>query len=652
MTEAVRRQPSALLVVGRELIRSSRSLRTSLSRSAYAGILFLILVSVWLSHFGRGGNVESWQLAVLGRQLFGGATGFGIFFVSFVTPLLVSQGIIDEREGETLELLSITRLSPGRILVGKILSSVLVIESILLGTLPVLVLAVSLGGVGLGEVFHVAVQLQVLLLVLAVVSAAFATAARGSFLPAALTWVWEFFLLLALPVTVHEFQFGLGNAGLWSYSPLVSLDSYQTLALGPLVLVLVLCPIVFLVARSTFRLHTGGLQPADDLSLSADFWRFQWLRSRLLVGTVLPATVAMGGGVVLNHKSYQFAGTLSPGLLSWVWWALILGSLLVAVAATVCLLYIGHRLARRAARRARRKIGWREQAARFAQQDQDTEKHGGRFSRLGSGRQVWRNPVLWREVMARVRGGSLVWVVVGSGLLLLLVFLGVASSQNNPYQARESCAVGSGWALFIGWVLLIVFGTSSIADEIRRGTLPLLCTTPLSRFAVVRGKVAAVLVAVLPLLIVSVLCVVGAVVTELASGTFGVSQWDPDSSGPTGPTPAYLVNAALVLLWIPLVLLATVLSTVFVTTMAKTPTQAWRIGLAWGFLQPLLILLFLGTAELISGFEIVAFALFPFLDSQLDEINVIWFVSVAVWTGLSALLFWLCTRRLRVLAAR
>jgi ABC-type transport system involved in multi-copper enzyme maturation permease subunit len=107
-----------------------------------------------------------------------------------LAPLLVGLGVAEEREEGTLQLLIITQLSTFQILWGKVGSRLLILASFILGSLPVLALIATFGGVGIGEVLNVTVNTLLVCVVLGTVGgvAAMFSGGGAAALGAALLW--------------------------------------------------------------------------------------------------------------------------------------------------------------------------------------------------------------------------------------------------------------------------------------------------------------------------------------------------------------------------------------------------------------------------------------------------------------------------------
>lgn len=71
--------------------------------------------------------------------------------LAFLVPSLTAGAISGERERQTLDILLASDLTPGKIVFGKLFSSLLSVVLLLLSSLPVMSLVFIFGGVGIGD---------------------------------------------------------------------------------------------------------------------------------------------------------------------------------------------------------------------------------------------------------------------------------------------------------------------------------------------------------------------------------------------------------------------------------------------------------------------------------------------------------------------
>ncbi|MCO4773602.1 MAG: ABC transporter permease, partial [Deltaproteobacteria bacterium] len=120
-------------------------------------------------------------------------------------------------------------------------------------------------------------------------------------------------------------------------------------------------------------------------------------------------------------------------------------------------------------------------------------------------REVWGNPVAWRETVTRAHGfittvAGRVYIAAMVLLAVVLLFLERLDIDGEAWWA----AAMMGYA-FTG-VLAVLVATSSMVAEQRRGTLALLCVTPLGGGRIVLGKLLGLGVYLTPPFVMASVC--------------------------------------------------------------------------------------------------------------------------------------------------
>jgi len=138
-----------LPVLMKEMRSSMRGLRTpalimaSAGLAAVAGIIFI--AASWSDHNYSNDLMES--TAALGENLVRLVFLLGAVIALLLAPAMTAGGVSREREGQTLEMLLLTRMSPGQIAWGKLLSGLGLLALLVLCVLPVAGIGFMLGGV-------------------------------------------------------------------------------------------------------------------------------------------------------------------------------------------------------------------------------------------------------------------------------------------------------------------------------------------------------------------------------------------------------------------------------------------------------------------------------------------------------------------------
>ena len=88
----------------------------------------------------------------IGRGIYEWTLFAMLLLMLFIVPAQAAGAIAGERERQTLIPLQVTMLSPGRILIGKMLASVAFLVLLVVAALPLLAVGYLVGGVGVGDV--------------------------------------------------------------------------------------------------------------------------------------------------------------------------------------------------------------------------------------------------------------------------------------------------------------------------------------------------------------------------------------------------------------------------------------------------------------------------------------------------------------------
>lgn len=74
-----------------------------------------------------------------------------MLMVIFLLPSFTAGSIAGEREKQTLEILLTTTLKPGKIIMGKLMSSISMVILLVISGMPVLSIVFTVGGIGMGD---------------------------------------------------------------------------------------------------------------------------------------------------------------------------------------------------------------------------------------------------------------------------------------------------------------------------------------------------------------------------------------------------------------------------------------------------------------------------------------------------------------------
>ena len=665
-----RRKPGIGTVLERELIRSARRPQTYSLRAGFA-MLLLALVAVWWAEEveGRTG-MDRQGLASQGQVIFQIYVWVQWAVLGALTPILVAQSVIEEREGKTLELLTITNLGAGRILVGKWLSRLIGLELLILAGLPAVALTLSLGGVELWQLASAWLQMTTLVMSGGAVAAFLALYARGPFSVAAATWVW-----MVCAYTMGFIPHGAvvqTEASMAWMSPFWALILAKdwTVTVGPILGYGVVTAAVLRLGAIGFRAAMAG---ADDPlqgfgTLSGDFEGLRKVKTRLaiLMVVLLAATpLIMVQKAIETNVSIEWVKVgVSAG--SWLWavlWTwLATGIYLLVIRAA----YI--QLGRR--RSARHDRSWKELVRNWeptevvtgpADPDSDAaeanawaerpfapasvplggknlsgkavEPTPGRKPRFSVVRTVWPNPVLWREVVTRAHGG-LSKMILRSYVVIALIlgfffFIGVLAG--SPGLALFCGFSGFGMAALV----VLMTSSASIAGELRNSTLELLCATRMSPLRILWGKLLATWTLAGP-----------AYVAGVAASLLGVSLLVVESyeyrSFDRAEVFGVLLSWAGVMVWYGIALTTVIAVCHWIGLRAESASRVWMWTIGWATAMVVLPPMAVAIFDRNAAIRAVIGLFNPLLDEgtwDVDDPPIVLLASIGVWLVFTAALF-------------
>lgn len=120
-------------------------------------ILFMQYYTWWNRTQAEGHSLASGSK--IGQEFLLWITVTQAFLVAFITPAITSGAITIEREQRTLEMLEMTRLSPGQVVFGKLSSAVGFVILLLISSVPLASICFFLGGVSPEQIGNAYVML-------------------------------------------------------------------------------------------------------------------------------------------------------------------------------------------------------------------------------------------------------------------------------------------------------------------------------------------------------------------------------------------------------------------------------------------------------------------------------------------------------------
>jgi ABC-type transport system involved in multi-copper enzyme maturation permease subunit len=467
-------------VFTREAAVAPRRARLYIWRTLYVLILFVFMCTAWLIMAGTQANVSLGDTARFGTILFQILAPLQLAIVAFLSALFSASAVAQEKDRKTLILLLLSRLTNMELVVGKLLASLLTLGVMLAAALPLFMFIAMLGGVSFAQVARVFGVTAV---------TALATGSLGSTL------------------------------ALWREK------TYQSLALTALVLVIwiglwqVVAALDGSLLGVTFRTWATGFSPIAAIYAAA---------SPVLKDN--PALGVLGNGVNLF---LVVGGAITVLINAVAVWRIRAWNPSREVRPTIregereagsqeSIWGVAHDLARETARpgpapgggtsqpsapatslpptatpqRAGRETG----SHQTLEQAQSGHVDAGRLATRGTSRNVWDNPILWRETCTWAYGRKVLAIRVVYVLLAVAVLLALSSTIGTAEIARSSLlAVVPAPALllapffFVSLMIVNALAVNSITNERDGQALDLLLATDLTPRELVLGKLAGVL---------------------------------------------------------------------------------------------------------------------------------------------------------------
>jgi ABC-type Na+ efflux pump permease subunit len=139
-------------IFSRELVTAPRRPQHFIYRTAYAFGLFLLMVTAWLVMVGTQEVRTVGDVSRFGAMLFQILAPLQLALVTFLAAQSATSGVAQEKDRRTILLLLMTRLTDHELVLGKLLASLLDVLVMLLAGLPVFVLMTLFGGISTEQV--------------------------------------------------------------------------------------------------------------------------------------------------------------------------------------------------------------------------------------------------------------------------------------------------------------------------------------------------------------------------------------------------------------------------------------------------------------------------------------------------------------------
>ncbi len=142
-------------VFTREVVTAPRRAKFFAGRTAYGLALLLLILTAWMVLTGTQLVRNVGDLARFGTILFQILAPLQLGLAVFFSAMLAASAVAQEKDRKTLILLLLTRLTNSELVLGKLLASVLNVLVMLAVALPVFMMTALLGGVSFGQIGRV-----------------------------------------------------------------------------------------------------------------------------------------------------------------------------------------------------------------------------------------------------------------------------------------------------------------------------------------------------------------------------------------------------------------------------------------------------------------------------------------------------------------
>jgi ABC-type Na+ efflux pump permease subunit len=427
----------------RELAIAPRRPAHFIYRTAYPLVLFVLMYTAWLVMVGTQNVRNVGDIARFGSMLFQILAPLQLALLSFLAAQSAVSGVAQEKDKRTMLLLLMTRLSNHELVLGKLFASLLDVFVMLLAALPVFMLITLFGGISLEQVLRVfAVTLATIL----------AAGSLGSTVALAREKTFQ-----SLAITVLALVMWLG---VWEVIAAL-LGDQEIAGISVSTLATAASPLrAILAAVHPFQSATAGALAGENL-----YVLFAASAAVLinLVGVVMLRVWNPGREVYIGQSDENAAGIFSAD----------------------------HDV---------KQLEERQAAGSVTKEVADAARAAHVDARVRSvnqkSREVWDNPVLWREMCTWAYGRKVVFIRLGYLLLFLMAAAGVYSQVASGAALERS---GSGAIIpasagplapffLVSLVIVNALAVTSITNERDGGALDLLLVTDLTPKEFIFGK--------------------------------------------------------------------------------------------------------------------------------------------------------------------
>jgi ABC-type Na+ efflux pump permease subunit len=421
-------------IFSRELVTAPRRPQHFLYRGVYGTALFVLMCTAWLVLAGTQIIRSVGDMAKFGSTLFFILAPLQLALMTFLAALRSASSVAQEKDKKTLVLLLMTRLTNHELVLGKLLASLLDVLVMLFTALPIFMLLTLFGGVSQLQVGRVFAVTLATVLVAGSLGSTVALARDKTFQSLAMT-------ALILVIWIGAWEAAAVLAG----SLLIGGIPFESIA----------------AAASPIRAILIAVHPTRDtlpLFAAADTW---------FVITALAITAVLSGVAIARLRVWNPGRDVLPQA------ELDAGSIWGAERDVT--------------------------AASHSQRDAEAARATHVDARVrqvdGKSRQVWDNPVLWREMCTWAYGRKVLVIKAVYWLLAVMAALAIYSTiQSGAAYLRAGDTIIPAAArplapfFLISLVIVNALAVTSITNERDGGSLDLLLVTDLTPKEFLVGK--------------------------------------------------------------------------------------------------------------------------------------------------------------------
>lgn len=432
----------------REAETTPRRPRHYMYRTIYVLALLVLICTAWFVLAGVQIIQTVGDMARFGALLFQILAPVQLALITFLAAFGTASAVSQEKDRRTLILLLMTRLSNSELVIGKLLASLLDIFVMILAALPVFLLVTLLGGVSNGQVARV---------FLITLTTGLAAGSLGSMLGLWREKTFQTLALTALTIVLWSAVWEAVHAGAFFES--VAGLSCETLATG----------------FSPFRAILAGAQPR----LAQTGWiNFALDGVNLYLVISLGIAAALNGWAILRVRVWNPSRELRPGQADEMEQASIWG--------------VEHDIKQLTkADPEKQRVA---EAARSGHVDARSK------TAAMKSREVWDNPILWREIctwaygrkVLIIRVAYLIFFAMAAGALYWAIASGAATTRTSAGVIPAVASFLSPFFL-VSLVIINALAVNSVTNERDGQALDILLATDISPKEFVFGKLWGVL---------------------------------------------------------------------------------------------------------------------------------------------------------------